>query len=318
MIDYKETPVLFGPDRSLVGIITTPDAEPMAPVACLMLNMGANHRIGPRRINVKLARRMAERGISSIRLDLAGLGDSGTASGSEHFMTQAVHDLQAAMNLVETMLGIRRFIVIGLCSGATNGLSVAVADARVIGLLMFDGYAFPGRRSRFERSVRRALAVPTNPAVIGKAVRWLHRKISSSASAAAAPQIFEPTSPEVTAATFRRSMTQVAERNVAVLFLYTGTMHVTDRNRDQLGDFAREEPFARQFEYRFIADIDHSLTSMASQQTFMEVVCDWASRVAQGGMQQAVLAPAGKTGRSSSSLAGPRSLSPRVQGDTVF
>lgn len=281
MNDYKETPVQFGPDGSLIGIITTPADGPLAPVACLMLNMGANHRIGPRRINVKLARQMAARGISSVRLDLAGLGDSGPASGSEHFLTQAVLDLQAAMNLIQTMLGVRRFIVIGLCSGATNGLSLAVADSRVVGLLMFDGYAFPGRRAQLERQFRRALAVPTNPAVIGKTVRWLQRKFSAKAAAAAAPHIFEPDPPEVTAAVFRRSMTQVAERNVAVLLFYTGTMHVVDRGRDQLGPFAHED-FTQRFEYRFIGDIDHSLTSMASQQTFMEVVCDWALRVVQG------------------------------------
>ncbi|MEJ7688411.1 MAG: hypothetical protein WKG52_16285 [Variovorax sp.] len=140
MSDCKETPVQFGPDGSLIGIVSTPSECSLEPVACLMLNMGANHRIGPRRINVKLARQMAQRGIASIRFDLAGLGDSGAASGAEHFLTQAVFDLQAAMNLIETMLGVRRFIVIGLCSGAASGMSLAVTDARVIGLLMFDGY----------------------------------------------------------------------------------------------------------------------------------------------------------------------------------
>lgn len=296
MNDCKETPVLFGPDGSLIGIVTTPADGPMGPVACLMLNMGANHHIGPRRINVKLARQLATRGISSIRLDLAGLGDSGPASGSEHFLTQAVYDLQAAMNLIETMLGVRRFIVIGLCSGATNGLSLAVADSRVVGLLMFDGYAFPGRRTRMERMLRRALAAPTNPAFIGKTARWIQRKLSPSAAAAAAPHIFEPDPPEVTAAVFRRSMSQVAARNLAVLLLYTGTMHVTDRNRDQLGPFAKE-PFMRQFEYEFIGEIDHGLTSMAAQQTFMTVVCDWVLRVTHGGpstLSQPALAPSGR------------------------
>jgi hypothetical protein len=295
MNDYKEIPVQFGPDGSLIGVITTPSEGSLAPVACLMLNMGANHRIGPRRINVKLARQMAARGISSIRFDLAGLGDSGPAGGSEHFLTQAVFDLQAAMNMIQTMLGIRRFIAIGLCSGATNGLSLAVADARVIGLLMFDGYAFPGRRARLERSLHRALAVPTNPAVIGKTVRWLQRKFSASAAAAASPSIFEPDAPEVTAALFRRSMMQLAERNVAVLLFYTGTMHVTDRHRDQLGPFA-DEPFMQQFEYEFIREIDHSLTSMASQQIFMRVVCDWALRVTHGSTASAPSAAAGRAG----------------------
>lgn len=309
MSEYKETPVQFGPDGSLIGIITTPAEGLLAPVACLMLNMGANHRIGPRRINVKLARQMAAHGISSIRLDLAGLGDSGPASGSEHFLTQAVLDLQAAMNLIQTMLGVRRFIVIGLCSGATNGLSLAVADFRVVGLLMFDGYAFPGRRARLERTIRRALAVPTNPAVIGKTARWLQRKFSATAAAAAAPHIFEPDPPEVTAAVFRRSMTQIAERNVAVLLFYTGTMHVVDRGRDQLGAFAREG-FTQQFEYRFIGDIDHSLTSMASQQIFIEVVCDWALRVMEGGVgaYAPLVAATGRSGHIAGSRAGTATL----------
>jgi len=281
MNDMTQSPVRFGQGESLVGMLTTPAGQGAAAVGCLMLNMGANHRIGPRRINVKLAREMAGRGISCIRLDLAGLGDSGPASGSEHFLTQAVLDLQAAMNLIQTMLGVRRFIVIGLCFGAINGLSLAVADPRVVGFLMFDGYAFPGRRAQLERQIRRALAAPTNPAVIGKTARWLQRKFSAKAAAAAAPHIFESDPPEVTAAVFRRSMTQVAERNVAVLLFYTGTMHVVDRGRDQLGPFATEA-FTQRFEYRFIGDIDHSLTSMESQRVFMEVVCDWALRVVQG------------------------------------
>ncbi|VWX55470.1 conserved hypothetical protein [Burkholderiales bacterium 8X] len=280
MSDCKEIPVQFGSEGSLIGVITTPADGPLAPVACLMLNMGANHRIGPRRINVKLARELASRGVTSIRFDLAGLGDSGPARGSEHFLTQAVYDLQAAMGLIETMLGVRRFIVIGLCSGATNGLSLAVADARVIGLLMFDGYAFPGRRTQFTRAVHRALAAPTNPAVIGKTGRWLKRKFSRGAAAAAAPHIFEPDPPAVTEALFRRSMMQLAERKVSVLMLYTGTVHVSDRNRDQLGPFANE-PFMQDFEYEFIADIDHSLTSIASQGTFLELVAEWVLRVSQ-------------------------------------
>ncbi|MDM0038349.1 hypothetical protein QTH89_18105 [Variovorax sp. J22G21] len=295
----KETPVLFGPDRSLVGVVSTPDAEgKMAPVACLMLNMGANYRVGPHRINVKLARQMAGHGISSIRFDLAGLGDSGQPSGAGHFMKQVVLDVQAAMNLVETMLGIRRFIVIGLCSGSTNGMATAMVDPRIVGILMFDGYAFPGRRSQLELALHRALAVPTNPAVIGKTMRWLKRKFSAKAAAARAPaDLFEPVPREVTEEVFHRSMTQLVGRGVALFFLYTGTTHVRDHGRDQLGRFAAE-PYAQHIDYRFMGEIDHGLTSLASQRTFMGVVCEWALRVAKGrtpGQQHAAVkaAPGG-------------------------
>ncbi|MBO9513592.1 MAG: hypothetical protein J7549_05685 [Variovorax sp.] len=279
MTDSKETPVQFGPDGSLIGIVTTPGEGPVEPVGCLLLNMGATHRIGPRRINVKLARRLATLGISTLRMDLAGLGDSRAASGSEHFRTQAVMDMQGAMNLMGTLHGVRQFVVIGLCSGAANGLALAAADARVIGVLMFDGYAFPGRRALWERTFRRALAAATNPAMIQKTARWLHRQVSAKAAAALSTDMFEPDTPAVMAANFRRAMIQTVERNVAMLFLYSGTMHVTDRNRDQLGPFVNE-PFAKHIEYVFDPALDHNLTSLASQETFLGIASDWVLRVA--------------------------------------
>ena len=86
----KEFPILFGPeDAPLMGMVTTPASGDTAPVACLMLNMGAGYRIGPRRINVKLARRLAQHGISSLRMDLSGLGDSSAPKGQERFTQQA-------------------------------------------------------------------------------------------------------------------------------------------------------------------------------------------------------------------------------------
>jgi len=281
MDNYTETPVQFGPDGSLIGIITTPGDGLMAPVACVMLNMGAIHRIGPRRSNVKLARRMAAHGISSIRIDLAGLGDSRPASETAHYRTQAVLDLQAAMNLIGTMLGVHRFVVVGLCSGAQNGLCVAVADARVVGLLMFDGSGFPGRRARIERSVRRALSDPTLGAFISRATGWVRRKLLPQQVASGTQDIFEAPAPEDTPEYFCRALNELAARDVAMMLLYTGTVHVKDRNLDQLGPYVNE-PFVRKLEYRFIREIDHGLTSQASQQTFMDLACDWALRVIQG------------------------------------
>ena len=65
---------------------------------------------------------------------------------------------------------------------------------------------------------------------------------------------------------------------VATMLVYTGSVHVKDRKFDQLGPFANE-PFVRQLDYRFIPEIDHGLTSQASQQSFMKQTCDWVLRV---------------------------------------
>jgi pimeloyl-ACP methyl ester carboxylesterase len=295
MSDYREKPVLFGPDSSLIGMLATPADGLAERVGCLLMNMGANHRIGPRRINVKIARQMAARGISSIRVDLAGMGDSRPASGSKHYRAQSVLDLQAAMDFMQSELGVDRFIAIGLCSGAENILATAVADARVSGLLMFDGFAFPGRRSRLEKTIRRTLAdlsVATLGAkVMGRLQRFMpHRAALAPAATAATANdpdldefdIFKPDSREKKFAFFKQSMGQLAERKVPALLLYSGTLHVIDRGRDQLGPLA-SEPFMRGFEYRFIPGIDHSLLSLETQQVFLSVVCDWALRTVQGG-----------------------------------
>ncbi|WP_431275217.1 alpha/beta fold hydrolase [Variovorax ureilyticus] len=293
MRDYLEKPVLFGPEGSLIGMLATPAEGQAEPVACLLMNMGANHRIGPRRINVKIARAMAAHGIASIRIDLSGMGDSRPTSGSAHYRTQAVLDLQAAMDCIEKELGIRRFVAVGLCSGAENVMASAVADARVAGVLMFDGFAFPGRRSQLEKTLRRALAdlsVATLAAkVMGKLRRFMPARAAPGSQAAyvdgASSEIFRPESPTEKLAYFSRSMSQLAERKVSALLLYSGTLHVTDRGRDQLGPLA-QEPFMRQFEYRFIPEIDHSLLSPESQQTFLSLACEWALRVIREGASQ--------------------------------
>jgi len=277
MNGIREIPVAFGPAQSLFGVVATPANGERGKVACLMFNADATHRVGSGRIHVKLARQLAERGVTSLRFDLSGRGDSDAAYGAEHALTQGVQDLQAAMDQLEAMLGIHRFIVIGLRTGARPGLGLAVADARVIGLLMFDGFAFPGRRSRWDRRLRRMAAIAARPSAIAGTLQALARRPPSRAAVAASAP-FGPDRPEITMALFRRSMTQLAERGVAVLLLYSGSVHVVDHDRDQLGPLAHE-PGLREVDYRFMPGIDQGLISIAAQQSFMAVVGDWVLRL---------------------------------------
>lgn len=279
---FRQDPVVFGPDQSLVGMITCPaiGVEACGPVACLMLNMGANHRGGPHRINVKLAHRLASLGMTSLRMDLAGLGDSGPASSAERYLVQGIHDLQAGMDLIEAKFGIRRFVVVGLCSGTAHAMGLAVADPRVAGILMFDGYSFPSRRWYWERAFWRALAAPTNPAVLGKAGRWMRRKLLNITTPPPV-DIFrvDEESPEEIQAIFTNSMNEITLRGVAVYLLYSGTQHVRDRGLDHLGSLVRE-PFAAKVKYEFARDIDHTFTSLVAQRAFMVRASSWALKVA--------------------------------------
>ena len=118
------------------GIGVLHAAVPGASECVVLFNAGAIHRIGPFRLYVALARRLARDGIPVARVDQPGVGDAiARASQPQHVLAQALLDrLQAAT-------GCQRFIVGGICSAADLGWSLALHDPRVVGLVLLDPLA---------------------------------------------------------------------------------------------------------------------------------------------------------------------------------
>ena len=74
--EIVETPLTIPQDfGDLSGILTTP-RDGGSPLCLVMLNAGAIRRIGPNRMWVEAARRWAERGVSSLRLDVEAIGEA--------------------------------------------------------------------------------------------------------------------------------------------------------------------------------------------------------------------------------------------------
>ena len=140
----KDTVIKFGPNRSLLGILTEPDKEQLvadSPTA-VILNAGITHRVGPFRLHVNLARELAANGFRSLRLDLSGLGDSQIRDGKKSLAERAELDVKDAFDALGDKLSLNRFVLIGLCSGAFNSHRISVADDRVVGAVFMDGIAF--------------------------------------------------------------------------------------------------------------------------------------------------------------------------------
>ncbi len=302
MNDYSETPVLFGPDEGLFGMLSQPQAG-RTDVACLVLNTGVNHRIGPHRINVKTARRLASAGIPTLRFDLSGIGDSVAAQSRNAFRAQAVEDMKAAMDFLGERYGVRRFLVFGICSGAENAMAVALADPRITGMLAFDGEMYLTRGVRMERKLRRLAAFPFNAAVRASYFWWRDLTDWLGASDAAARErtmarvaallpnrtpaveqgsIFgSAEAPVVDAAEHERRLLSLVDRGVDVSLMYSVTYNSTDRNHGMLSQLRGSRLFER-VKYRFWPDIDHTATTRAMQAKLLDAVEEWARIAAFG------------------------------------
>lgn len=106
----------------LFGIISEPLEKPSQDHPTIMLlNGGSTYRVGPNRLNVHLARRLAAEGFRCLRMDLAGLGDSPTDPGrreNDPYPTTTFRDIDLIIRELQQQLGATRIIVAGLCSGA--------------------------------------------------------------------------------------------------------------------------------------------------------------------------------------------------------
>jgi alpha/beta superfamily hydrolase len=132
-----ETPLQFGEDRNLFGMLCRPAGPKEAELVVVMANSGGDPHFGGGRVSVNLARQLATEGITSLRIDFAGLGDS-TAPGDAEthvFETDRRPDISAAVDALSA-LGYRRFAVQGLCSGAFHAFHAALADRRISVVLL--------------------------------------------------------------------------------------------------------------------------------------------------------------------------------------
>jgi pimeloyl-ACP methyl ester carboxylesterase len=137
----KETTLRFGEARTLAGVLTEGETRVDGP-AVLFLNAGLLHHVGPNRLHVSLARRLSGAGLRSLRFDLSGIGDSGPRQNSLGRDESMVSETQEAMDALAASHGVDRFVLFGICTGADQAVRVALADARVVGAVLVDGYAY--------------------------------------------------------------------------------------------------------------------------------------------------------------------------------
>lgn len=130
----KEEIIVIDP-ASINGILTYPDKNiDQGLPLIVLLNAGLIHKIGPNRIYVTLARRLAEEGYMVFRCDYGGRGDTLLKCGyADRQYLCAILDFLQKKNLGA------RFVPVGICSGADSAFHAACVDNRIEGLVMING-----------------------------------------------------------------------------------------------------------------------------------------------------------------------------------
>ncbi|HTT66610.1 MAG TPA: alpha/beta fold hydrolase [Gemmatimonadales bacterium] len=286
-----ERSVTFGADDGLVGTIVLPDGPggAAAGIGVLLFNAGMVHRVGPHRFNVRLSRQLAARGIPSIRFDLAGHGDSARLTGQHSFEEQAVVDVRAAMDALGAAAQVRRFGIFGHCSGAYHGYGAALADERVVGLLMLDAYRYPTFKTHayhYLTALRQPHFARRVLGFVGRGLsglgRWRRPPAGRIAAEHPVPELgrvnFIP-SKEV----FAEGLKVLLARGVRLGMVYSGGEIRHYNYREQFRDTFAPFGIGDRIPVEFLPDSDHQATTLASQAALARLILAWGGELLADG-----------------------------------
>ncbi|MBL8520442.1 MAG: alpha/beta fold hydrolase [Betaproteobacteria bacterium] len=268
----REVTFCFGKGAQMVGTLCLPDPAPTPGRPGLVLfNAGVIGRIGPHRLNVHLARRVAASGIPVMRFDLRGVGDSNRPAGDASFESQAIADVREAMDAFAEQTGSSRFLLFGFCSGAYYSFGTALVDTRVSGLILYDAFRYPTARAIWNKhmaSIRRQGLLRAVWRRLARAVREAVKGGSGDdepvANVAYITQM--PTRRE-----FADQANQLASRGIRLHMIFSGGLE-SYNYAEQFNDAFRGEAFLARTDSRHFPDWDHVATRLEHHRQLVDTL----------------------------------------------
>lgn len=258
----------FGEYGQLGGIVTEPPVACRA--LCVLVNAGLVPKAGPWRLYVDVARRLAQRGVATLRFDLSGIGDSRREQADQPLKERTDLEIQAAVDeLRRRYPDGRRLVIGGVCSGGEDALRYAEHDARVTGVVLIDPFAYLTAgwkwRHLMFRVVRRTLraAGVYEPIVTlgpltgeGTQKRVVHYRYMEHVESS-------------------RILKALIARPAHLLFIYTGGRHGAFNHAGQLQQMFADIPFEGRVTVDFFPHMDHTQMFAADRSTVVEAIDGW-------------------------------------------
>lgn len=280
----REEAFLFGGGNRLVGFMTSPAPGTEARIPVVILNAGIIHRVGPNRLNVLLARTLAESGHPSLRFDLCGIGDSGSPRSND-LQSSVQQDIRDALDEMERRTGASRFVIAGLCSGADNAFAAAVRDNRIAGVVFLDGTTFRTRgfyavkllsHLRDYRSWRNL--------VLGRSAVWnpVRRFVRGMGLGTAdTTPVEEPKRPEfygmssLSRADTSAVLRVLLERQTQLLYVFTGGIRHRYNHASQFRRSFPEVDFGNLVRLEYMPEADHTFSDATQRRRVIALIRSW-------------------------------------------
>jgi hypothetical protein len=128
----------FGPNDDLLYTITDARGEPR--VGAILWGLGI--------AEVKIARSLAKRGIVSMQVRINGPEFYDDDRRNEIYRRNGVEYCKLAMDKLAAERGLTSFVLMGTCACANLGFHTALADTRVVGLILANPYVSTAQRVR--------------------------------------------------------------------------------------------------------------------------------------------------------------------------
>jgi pimeloyl-ACP methyl ester carboxylesterase len=250
----------------------------------LLLNAGMLHRVGPNRVHVRLARRLAAAGFVVMRFDYSGIGDSRPREDALPFAASAVEETRQAMDFLAESRGVTRFVLFGICSGADNALRAAGQDPRVVGAALIDSYNLPTVARVLHMYANRLLSLHSwRRLLTGRSFIWSSARTARSLQRAASASHDGYASLLPSREEYVAQVSRLAQRGASLYLLYTGESPGYVNYRRLLRKPIRRWPWRNRIRVEYLRDTDHVFTLLGSQDRLLNAIEGWLAGLSSSG-----------------------------------
>lgn len=287
----REEALIFGEQTRLSGIYTPPAEEGTGRPGVLLLNSGIVHHVGPNRLYVKLARKLAAQGHPVLRFDFSGIGDSEKSRDNVRFEVSAVEETRQAMDALADRSGMDQFGLIGICSGAEISFKSALSDERVTGAVLINAPQYKEEPSpemlariaqRQESHYYWKVALFSKSSWLklfrGAEYRSIMRVVASKLREKLASRKTVDTGPDEEPADVA-AFAELTDRDVRLLLIFSDVDWGWDYLHLIMAPQIREWEQHGNPTLETVKQADHMMTPLASQSRTRKLVLEWASQL---------------------------------------